>query len=100
MPTINLIDAFTKLLNCEAIALHDYLNHPTALTKITSFLKGKKLRTTYLNRNLEKDDVPFGGISLKPASTQPAYEGFLGVTVQQHLYCRFVSLLLLISKTF
>lgn len=85
----NLLDYIAKLLNCEVIALHDYLNHPMASNKVSEFLKGKKLRTTYLGRNvLERKEVKFGSLSMRPASQQPAYEGYLGITVQQHYYCR------------
>jgi hypothetical protein len=43
MSTENLLKAFANLLNCEIVALHDYLNHPTANNKVQDFLKGKKL---------------------------------------------------------
>jgi hypothetical protein len=69
------------LLNCEVVALHDYLNHPSALQKINEFLKDKKLRTTYLNRNMEKDELTYGGFSNKSPMVQQAYEGFLGLFV-------------------
>ena len=88
MSTINLLDALSKLLNCEILALHDYMNHPLAGNKINEFLKGKNMQTTYLNRAMEQKSVTFGGFSLKSANQQSAYEGYLGVSVQQHFYCR------------
>ena len=88
MSTLNLLDALSKLLNCEIVALHDYLNHPMAGNKINEFLKDKNMRTTYMNREMEQNIVPFGGFSLNPACQQSAYEGYLGVNVQQHFYCR------------
>jgi len=88
MSTINLLDALSKLLNCEVVALHDYLNHPLAGNKINEFLKDKNIRTTYFNREMEQKIIKFGGISLMSANLQRAYEGYLGVTVQQHFYCR------------
>ena len=78
MHSINLIDAFANLLNCKVEGLHDFLNHPTALNKVNDFMKGKNLRTTYLNRNLERKPVKFSCLSLKCASNQHAYEGYLG----------------------
>lgn len=88
MEPINFLDAIAEQLNCEPLALHDYLNHPIAQKKISEYLKDKKLRTTYLNLDLEKKNVKFDGLSLKSACQQHAYEGFLGVTIQQHFYCR------------
>ena len=88
MSTINLLDALSKLLNCEIVALHDYMNHPLTGNKINELLKDKNIRTTYINRATEQKIVKFGGFSQKPACQQSAYEGYLGVSVQQHFYCR------------
>lgn len=78
MTAINLIDALAKLLNCEKVALHDYMNHPMIENKINDFLKEKKLRTTYLTRCGEKKMVKFGCLSRKSPCEQHAYEGFMG----------------------
>jgi hypothetical protein len=78
MKSINLLDALAELLNCEVVALHDYLNPPSANNKVQYFLKGKKLRTSYLNRNGQKDQIIFGAIGLKNTIEQHAYEGYLG----------------------
>ena len=88
MSSINLLNAIANLLNCEMVALHDYLNHPMAENKINEFLKGKKLSTTYASRTGERKLLEFGGFTLKATNQQMAYEGYLGVTVQQHFYCR------------
>ena len=88
LSSINLLTALSKLLNCEVVALHDYLNHPIAVHKINEFLKGKRMRTTYLTRKLERKEVQFGGFTTMAACQQQAYEGYLGVSVQQHFYCR------------
>ena len=79
MSSINLINALAKLLSCEPQALHDYLNHPSALAKVNAFLKGKRLRTTYLNKCCEKKEIKYGGITHTTAMNQMAYEGFLGM---------------------
>jgi len=81
MHSINLLEALCKLLNCEKVALNDYLNHPSALNKVDAMLKGKKLRTTYANRAGEQKIFTYGGVSLKSASEQHAYEGFLGINI-------------------
>ena len=80
-----LLDAVSNHLGCKKVALHDYLNHPITEKRITDFLQGKKLRTTYLSKAGEQHFVTFGGISQKSALQQPAYEGYLGVTVAQVL---------------
>ena len=81
MTVINLLDALSKLLNCEVVALHDFLNHPNANNRVQEFLKGKKLRTTYLNRAMEKKSINFSAIGLKNSIEQHAYEGFLGNSI-------------------
>ena len=86
--SINLLTALSKLLNCEVVALHDYLNHPIAEHKVNEFLKDKKIRTTYITRTSNKKEVQFGGFTISAACQQPAYEGYLGISVQQHFYCR------------
>jgi len=78
MTSINLLDALAKLLDCEVVALHDYLNHPSAYNKVHEYLKDKKLRTSYLDRTNEKKPIKFGAIGLKNAIEQHAYEGFMG----------------------
>jgi hypothetical protein len=78
MFTENLLKAFANILNCEVVALHDYLNHPTANNKVQDFLQGKKLRTTYKNRAGEQKKINFGTIGLKNSIEQHAYEGFMG----------------------
>lgn len=80
--TVALIEALTKLLSCSAVDLQEQLNHPNAINKVEQFLKGKTLRTSYLNRNDEKKDVCFSSLSLKAAQNLHAYEGYLGVTVR------------------
>lgn len=86
--SINLIEFVSKQLGCEKRALHEYLNHPIALQEISNILKNKKLKTNYLDRNSEFKEIKFSAFSTRPADEQPAYEGFLAVTVQQHYYCR------------
>jgi len=83
---MNLLDVIATLLGCEKAALHDYLNHPIAEKKITDYLNGRKLRTTYLSRIGEQKTIKFGGFSSKSSMIQPAYEGFLGTDY----HCFFV----------
>jgi hypothetical protein len=64
------------------------LTHPENREKVINFLKFKSIRTLYPNRAGEAKVFPFGGITHKPARIEKAYEGFLNVTVQQHMYAR------------
>lgn len=75
---IPLTTALSKLFGCETKNLAEYLNNPEAVNRATDFLKGKKLRTTYLDKNKETKEVKFSGFSLKSCSQTYAFEGFLG----------------------
>lgn len=73
-----LITALSKFLNCEPKNLAEYLNHPGVHQKVEEYLRGKKLRTTYLNKEGKRKDVKFGDITLKSVSELYALEGYLG----------------------
>ena len=75
---VPLTTALSKLLNCKPENLAEYLNNPEAVNKASAYLRGKKLKTTYTNRNGATKEVVFGNFSLKPASETYAFEGFLG----------------------
>lgn len=75
-------------MNCEAKDLNEILNHPISLYKIESYLKDKTLMTLYKNKSGLYATVKFGGFGIQPSTAQKAYEGYLGITVQQHLYSR------------
>lgn len=78
MAPLPLITALCKLLSCEPKNLAEYLNNPIAINKAEEYIKGKKLFTTYLNKNGIKKEVKFGAISFKPVSEIFAFEGYLG----------------------
>jgi len=73
--------ALSKLLYCEPKHLQEYLNNPITKNYVEEYLKGKKLRTTYCDKNGEHKEVKFGGITLKSAAELFAFEGFLGKRV-------------------
>ena len=83
-----LTDALASLFKCEVNALQEHLNHPLAVNKVDAFMKDKRLRTTYLNRYGTKKEVKYTKLSLKSATQQEAYEGYLGISVRVHFYCR------------
>jgi hypothetical protein len=84
----NLLESIAEFLQCDISQLQDRLYHPSTEMKVADFLKDKKITTTYYSRSGEQKDVKFDGFCLKSSEDQKAYEGFLGVTVQQHFYCR------------
>ncbi|KAL3087172.1 hypothetical protein niasHS_005411 [Heterodera schachtii] len=79
-----LTTALSKLLNCKAENLAEYLNNPEAVNKASAYLRGKKLKTTYSNKGGTTKEVEFGNFSLKSASDTYAFEGFLG----KWLFCK------------
>ncbi|KAL3116894.1 hypothetical protein niasHT_002557 [Heterodera trifolii] len=86
-----LTTALSKLLNCKAENLAEYLNNPEAVNKASAYLRGKKLKTTYSNKGGTTKEVEFGNFSLKSASETYAFEGFLGnseVKVHQYFYIK------------
>jgi hypothetical protein len=70
--------ALSKLLYCEPKHLQEFLNNPITKNSVEEYLKGKKLFTTYCDKQGEKKEVKFGGITLKSAAELYAFEGFLG----------------------
>ena len=83
-----LIEALANLFKCDVNALQEHLNHPLAINKIDEFMKDKRLRTTYFDKHGAKKEVKYSKMSLKAASQQEAYEGYLGISVRVHFYCR------------
>ncbi|KAL3069276.1 hypothetical protein niasHS_018001 [Heterodera schachtii] len=59
-----LTTALSKLLNCKAENLAEYLNNPEAVNKASAYLRGKKLKTTYSNKGGTTKEVEFGNFSL------------------------------------
>ena len=85
---IQLLEAICKLFSCEPIALAEILNHPAASIRLQDFLRSKQIRTNYLNRDERKKEVLYSRLSLKNASAQHAYEGYLNVTVSVNAHFR------------
>lgn len=87
MGLLPLTTALSNLLLCNPKKLSEYLNNPEAVNKITEYLKGKKLRTTYLDKETgETKEVRFGSISFKSASDTYAFEGYLGNIFFEFIY--------------
>ncbi|KAL3117847.1 hypothetical protein niasHT_001438 [Heterodera trifolii] len=77
-----LTTALSKVLNCKAENLAEYLNNPEAVNKANAYLRGKKLKTTYSNKGGTTKEVEFGSFSLKSASDTSE------VKVHQYFYIK------------
>lgn len=68
-----LTEVCAKILKCKVKELRDRLNHPADRECILKELEGKKVRTTYQDRNGFTKTFFLGGISLKGAVDIPAF---------------------------
>ena len=73
------------LLDCPASKLAHALTDVDNYQKVLEDLSRSRLQTTHLRHNRV---VKFSGLSLSGADTEYAYCGYLGVTVQQHMFSR------------
>lgn len=82
--TTPLLTALAKYFGCDEASLQEKLNHPLTYEKANDFIRGKQLRTSYLDNNGMQKDIKGNEtrIGLKSAREQHAYEGFLGITVE------------------
>ena len=78
MPSKPLTTALAEHLACEPKQLAEQLNNPSVSSKVAEYLKGKRLETTYLDKQGVKKEVTFGNLSLKAVSETDAFEGYLG----------------------
>jgi len=86
-----LIDECSKILKCSNISLRYLLNHPSNRAKILSNLKGKKLKTTYLDSNGLGKTLFFDDLSRKGANDILAYGRLsspFNINVAAHFYAR------------
>jgi hypothetical protein len=76
-----LTTALSELLACDPKQLAEHFNNPFVISKVTEYLKGKRLETTYLDKDGDKKEVTFGNISLKAVCDTDAFEGYLGIPI-------------------
>ncbi|KAI1694750.1 hypothetical protein Ddc_21847 [Ditylenchus destructor] len=81
----SLIETLCALFQCKPLKLREILKHPHKREQVRQYFEGKTFRTTYLEHN---HNIKFGNLTIQGADKLFAYEGYLGVTVQQHFYCR------------
>lgn len=70
---ILLIDVCAKILNCNVKELRDRLNHPSDRERVLKEIRGKKVQTTYKDRNGFTKTFFAGGLSLRGAAEIEAF---------------------------
>ena len=81
----SLLDRLCVLLQCAPKNLADAMADVENFPKIYAELSKCRLKTTHLKENRY---ISFGAVSFQGANRQYAYRGYLGVTVQQHMYSK------------
>ncbi|KAL3076994.1 hypothetical protein niasHT_030978 [Heterodera trifolii] len=80
-----------QFLSCPIKSLRDRLNHPEDRVQVLQQLFGKKVQTTYKDRNGMRKCFFIGGMTERGAAFQPAY-GHLrkpfNINVAAHFYAR------------
>ncbi|KAL3109160.1 hypothetical protein niasHT_013940 [Heterodera trifolii] len=85
------IEFCAKILGCSPKSLRDKLNHPEDRVKALKELVGKKVRTTYQDRNGMQKTFFVDGISDKGAALTPAYGRLrqpYNINIAAHFYAR------------
>nr|CAD2166893.1 unnamed protein product [Meloidogyne enterolobii] len=85
------IDELARFLDCSVRSLGGHLNIPETRIRILTKFLDRKVRTTYLNRDLEKKTFLFGGLTRKGANKIRAYGPLrrpYNVSIAQHFYTR------------
>ncbi|KAL7072804.1 hypothetical protein ACQ4LE_008134 [Meloidogyne hapla] len=86
-----LIDECAKILKCSTTSLRYQLIHPSNRDKILKQLKGKKLKTTYLDTNGFSKTLFFDDLSRQGANSILAYGRLsspFNINVAAHFYAR------------
>jgi len=86
-----LIDECAKILKCSVTSLRYQLIHPSNRDKILKQLKGKKLKTTYLDNNGMSKTLFFDDLSRQGANSILAYGRLsspFNINVAAHFYAR------------
>ena len=80
-----------KILDCRVKSLRDNLNHPMKRRRLTKELIGRKVRTTYKDRNGMAYTFFIGGLSKEGAEGLRAYGRLphpFNICVAAHFYAR------------
>nr|CAD2167459.1 unnamed protein product [Meloidogyne enterolobii]CAD2175532.1 unnamed protein product [Meloidogyne enterolobii]CAD2184747.1 unnamed protein product [Meloidogyne enterolobii]CAD2186842.1 unnamed protein product [Meloidogyne enterolobii]CAD2197505.1 unnamed protein product [Meloidogyne enterolobii] len=85
------IDECANILCCTVKSLRCYLNHPESKKLILKKLQGRKVETTYTDKNGMKRSFFIGGLSNEGANVIPAYGRLskpFNISVTQHYYAK------------
>ncbi|KAL3095077.1 hypothetical protein niasHT_022786 [Heterodera trifolii] len=80
-----------QFLSCPIKSLRDRLNHPEDRVRVLQQLIGKKVQTTYKDRNGMRKCFFIGGMTERGAAFQPAYGRLrkpFNINVAAHFYAR------------
>ncbi|KAL3075311.1 hypothetical protein niasHT_033885 [Heterodera trifolii] len=80
-----------QFLSCPTKSLRDRLNHPEDRVRVLQQLIGKKVQTTYKDRNGMRKSFLVGGITERGAAFEPAYGRLrkpFNINVAAHFYAR------------
>jgi hypothetical protein len=86
-----LINECAQILDCPINSLRDRLNHPQNRAKILKAIIGRKVMTTYFDRNGSKKTFIIGGLSRLGADSTRAYGRLprpFNICVAAHFYAR------------
>ena len=81
-----LVDRLCVLLQCPRWKLAEALKDVENQQRVCISLARSRLRTNHLG--LQDRYIEFSGMSMLGANRQYAYRGYLGITVQQHMYAK------------
>lgn len=82
---------FAKILHCIQSQLRDKLNHPANRRFLSNLMEGRMLQTTYNDRNGEKKQIKFGGLTTRGADSVLAFGRLprpFNVNIAAYFYCR------------
>ncbi|KAF7636002.1 hypothetical protein Mgra_00004581 [Meloidogyne graminicola] len=88
---MRVIDEIACFLNCSILNLANRLDDPQTRILVLKNFIDRKVQTTYLNKDLQKEIFKIGGITRKGANRIRAYghlRSSFNVTISQHFYSR------------
>jgi hypothetical protein len=75
-----------KFLGCDICEIYEKVQDAMTRAAITNYLNGQRLITKYRNKGGFYKEFLFRDLTITAASETYAYNGFLNMNVEQHLY--------------
>lgn len=88
---VNLLDECARILNCSVYQLRRKIVYQEQRTKLIRELFGRRVQTTYEDRNGVRKIFTIGGLTRLAAAYQPAYGNLaapFNVSISAHFYAR------------